>query len=73
MNRIILALVVLAFVQLVKGQVPSQACIDATTALGADDTCTAALSSGTDFSAICMGSCRILFNNIINSCNATVS
>ena len=73
MNRIILALVVLAFVQLVKGQLPSQACLDAITALNSDATCTAALSSGTDFSAICMGSCRTLFNNIINSCDATVS
>ena len=72
MNRIILALVVLAFVQLVKGQ-PSQACMDATTALGADDTCTAAFTTGTDFSAICMGSCRTLFNNIISDCDATVS
>ena len=73
MNRIILALVVLAFVQLVKGQLPSQACIDATTALVVVDRCRAAFNTGTDFSTICMGSCRTLFNNIINNCDATVS
>ena len=73
MNRIILTLVVLAFVQLVKGQVPSQACLDATTAVNSDATCSAALFNGTDFNAICMGSCRTLLDNIITNCDNEVS
>ena len=73
MNRIILAVVFFLFVQLAKSQLPSQACIDAQTALATNTACTAALGSGTNFSAICMGSCRTLFDNIIDNCDNAVS
>ena len=73
MNRIILPLVVLAFVQLVNGQVPTQACTDAIAALGRNTACTAAFGTGTDVTAICMGTCRNLFNDIIDNCGDAVS
>ena len=73
MNRIILPLVAVAFVQLVNGQVPSQACVDATTALGTNAACTAAFGAGTDVTVLCMGTCRDLFNAIIDNCGAAVS
>ena len=68
--RIILPLVVFAFVQLINGQFPSQACIDATTALATNISCTSADAA----SVLCrMGTCRDLFNVIINNCDAAVS
>ena len=70
MNRMILAFVVLVFVQLVNGQVPTQACADAYAALGRDTTCTTAIASSTDGTAVCMGFCRTLIDNIINNCGA---
>ena len=74
MNRIVFPLVVLAsIVQLVNGQVPTQACIDAITVLATNAGCVAAFSTGTDASAICMGTCRDLFNDIISNCDAAVS
>ena len=73
MNRIILSFVVLVFVQLVNGQVPTQACVDATTALGTNTACTTAFATATDATVLCMGTCRDLFDDIINNCGATVS
>ena len=70
MNRIVFSLFAFAFVQLVNSQT---ACLNAQTALATDATCVAAFSTATDFSAICMGSCRTLFDNIIRDCDATVS
>ena len=70
MNRIVFSLFAFAFVQLVNSQT---ACLDAQAALATDATCAAAFSNGTDFSAICMGSCRTLFDNIISNCDNSVS
>ena len=42
-------------------------------ALLANTACTTALSTGTDISTICMGTCRNLLNDIISNCNASVS
>ena len=76
--RIILPpLVVFAFVQLINGQFPSQACIDATTALATNTSCASDFQSATETDAasiLCrMGTCRDLFNVIINNCDAAVS
>ena len=73
MNRIILPLVAVAFVQLVNGQLPTQACTDATTALATNAGCAAAFATATDASTLCMGTCRDLFNDIISNCDASVS
>ena len=69
-SRIVFALVALSFVQLVNSQM---ACSDAQTALNRATTCLAAFSAGTDSDVICIGSCRTIFDNIINSCDSTVS
>ena len=70
MNRIVFSLFAFAFVQLVSSQ--PDACDSAQTDLALNDTCFAAFT-GTNFSVICMGSCRTLVDNIINNCNVTVS
>ena len=71
MNRYItFALVALAFIQLVNGQT---ACLDAQTTLTSNTTCLTALDAGTDFNVTCMGSCRTLFDSIINNCDNAVS
>ena len=66
MNRIIITLFALALVQLVSSQT---ACLDAQTALATDLSCAAA----TDAATICIGTCRDLYADIIDNCNATVS
>ena len=70
MIRIIFAILALVFVQLVNGQ---DACSTAQTNLVTNVECTAAFSTGTDVDAICMGTCRDLFDAIIAECDATVS
>ena len=44
-------------------------CGMALSALGSDTTCI----NATDANTLCMGTCRGLYDNIINNCNATVS
>ena len=70
MNRIVFSLFAFAFVQLVSSQ---DACTTAQTALATNAGCVAAFASATDTSAICMGACRDLFNDIISNCDAAVS
>ena len=48
-------------------------CIIAQANLGTNTVCTTAFSTGNDTDAVCMGTCRDLFDAIISSCNATVS
>ena len=64
MNRIIIAIFALAFVQLVS----SQTCQQAQTALFADATC-----NSTDAATVCMGTCRTLYDSVISNCDNTVS
>ena len=73
MNRIIFPLVVLAFVQLVNGQVSTRACTDAVTALSENTGCTTAIATGTNISTLCTGTCGDLLYDIINNCDSTVS
>ena len=70
MNRIVFSLFIFAFVQLVNSQ---QACLNATAALTANIACNTAFAVGTDASTLCMGTCRELFNDIIDNCNDSVS
>ena len=70
MNRIIFSLFAFAFVQLVSSQ---DACLNAQTALATNTGCVAAFATATDTSAICMGACRDLFDDIIDNCDAGVS
>ena len=74
MIRISFAILALVFVQLVNGQ---DACTTAQINLTNNTACATAFStgtdSGTDANAICVGTCRDLFDAIISSCNATVS
>ena len=73
MKSVILLFGLLALVQLVNGQLPSQACTDATIALGTNTACTTAFAAGTDANVLCMETCRDLFDDIINNCDAGVS
>ena len=74
MIRIIFANLALVFMQpLVNSQDP---CAIAQANLASNPGCIAAFSSGTDTDAmntICMGTCRYLFDAIINDCDPTVS
>ena len=69
MNRIdiILALVVLVFVQLVKGQ--NQACTDAID--NVSDACGTSLLNG-DMS-VCSGTCATQLNAVVSACASSVS
>ena len=67
MNRIIIVLFALAFVQLVSSQTT---CSDARTALLNNITCL----TTTDVATVCNGTCRTIFDNIRSNCdNDTVS
>ena len=67
MNRIIIALFALVFVQLVSSQA---ACSDAQTALLNNSTCLTTI----DVATLCNGTCRTIFDNIRSNCdNDTVS
>ena len=66
MNRIIIAIFALVFVQLVSSQ--TLACQQAQTALFTDATC-----SSTDAATVCMGTCRTLYDNVISNCDNAVS
>ena len=66
MNRIIIAIFALAFVQLVSSQT---ACQQANLDYATDATC----PGSTDPSVVCMGSCRTLIDNVISNCDNTVS
>ena len=48
-------------------------CITAQANLATNTACTTAFSTGTDTDAICVGTCRDLYDDIINSCDASVS
>ena len=48
-------------------------CITAQANLATNTACTTAFSTGTDTDAICVGTCRDLFNAIIRSCDSAVS
>ena len=48
-------------------------CTTAQANLATNAACTTAFSYGNDTDAICMGTCRDLYDAIISSCNATVS
>ena len=45
------------------------ACTDAATALASNSAC----ATATDANTICTGTCRDLYNDIIDNCDATVS
>lgn len=64
MNRITVAVFSLAFLQLVSSQT---ACNDAFRALTNNPTCISKNAT------VCMGTCRTLYDNIISSCDNTVS
>ena len=66
MNRIIIAVFALVFVQLVSCQ---DACTIAQLAFVSDSTC----ASATDAATLCMGTCRTYIDDIISKCDNTVS
>ena len=70
MNRIVFSFFIFAFVQLVNSQT---ACTNATVALAANIGCTATFTTGRDASVLCIGTCRDLFNDIVDNCAAAVS
>ena len=67
MDRIVTAICALAFVQL--HVVTSQTCQQALSDLNSDFTC----ASSIDPPTVCMGACRTLYDNVISSCDNTVS
>ena len=71
MIRISFAILTLVFVQLVNGQ--SDDCQLAIMNLEANYACSAAFDTGTDVDAIRMGTCRDVFDAIINECDEAVS
>ena len=71
MNRIIVALFALTFVQLVKSQT---ACLNATAAFRANNACVAAnFADVNSTNILCMGTCRYLIENVTDSCGSSVS
>ena len=61
MNRIVIAIFALAFVQLVSSQ--TVACVNALMALNSDPAC-----SSVNGSTVCMETCRTLYDDIIATC-----
>ena len=70
MNPTISVILAVVSVQLVNGQ---DACTTAQVDLVTDTTCVEAFSTGNDVTLICMGTCRHLFDEIIDNCDASVS
>ena len=64
MSRIVFALFVLAFVQVVRGQ--SQACSDAVTAFVLNNHCLTLLNTADP--SLCFGTCGILAGAVLTAC-----
>ena len=66
MNRIIIEILALCFVQLVSSQIT---CEQAKLNLNGDSTC----ESSIDTATVCIGTCRKLYDDVISSCDNAVS